>query len=328
MTTEQRDRPLIAPKLQETLDDLAKYRGRPLICIVGELNNHVADGLWVYYLGTLRNHKKLSVLIHSQGGDAKAAYRMISTLRRYAKDIEVLVPNEAKSAATLFCLGANTIYIGYRGELGPLDTQIRDRIDENYHSALESFKASEQLLEHAVLVLKRTIATTRPTLSRWQRQITSAIRIQARPFMQSIVSNLYKDFDADELGRNSRYLAEIEEYAIRAMSRGGYQDDKKAREVARRLVWEYPSHDFFIDLQEAQDIGLNAVSLAEPQEVHYALAEPDILKEMEVESVDELMEGSKGTFFGIGFPPVSDEQDDLDIDEPGTESTTTSACGL
>ncbi len=62
-----------------------------------------------------------------------------------------------------------------------------------------------------------------------------------------------------KLSEFGRYLAEIEQYAIRVMLRWGYNEDpSKISDIVHRLVWEYPSHEFVLDLAEAQAIGLNA----------------------------------------------------------------------
>ena len=330
--THQPARPKISDELQTWLDNLAKDRHRPVLCIVGEMNDKIADDVRLYYWSSLTKFDRLSVLLHSYGGYAKPAYRMIATLRRSAKDIEVLVPQEAKSAATLFCIGANKIYMGYRSELGPLDTQLRDR-SGNYQSALESFKASEQLLEHAILALKRIIQETAqsnqdPTpmwLRRQHVQRQNAQRRQTNSLMNSIVSNLYEEFDSNELGRHSRYLAEMEEYAVRAMHRSGNWKDGKEmgiRRAARKLVWEYPSHDFFIDLQEAKEIGLDAEFLDEVEWIKYDIRLAGILEDTEADDLGELMDGDVDTFFGIGFPDTETNQGEPDNNELGSEGNT------
>ena len=82
----------------------------------------------------------------------------------------------------------------------------------------------------------------------------------ATPLFSAIASPLYRQIDPNELGQASMYLSEIEEYAKRVMGRWGYSDmrEDEIYEIVRRLVWEYPSHDFVIDLQEASDIRLHA----------------------------------------------------------------------
>lgn len=110
--------------LQDNLNALATLRRRPVLLLNGEINADSAE-LLLDIAPKFEKHKQLSVLLNSPGGFIESAYKMILTLRRYVDDIEVMVPRWAKSAATFFCLGANTIYLGTDGELGPLDPQIR-----------------------------------------------------------------------------------------------------------------------------------------------------------------------------------------------------------
>lgn len=67
----------------------------------------------------------LDVFIHSPGGSAEAAEQIVLMLRsRFPKDIRFIVPNLAKSAATMMVLSGNTVVMDYRSELGPIDPQI------------------------------------------------------------------------------------------------------------------------------------------------------------------------------------------------------------
>lgn len=69
----------------------------------------------------------VDVLIHSTGGDALAAWKLMSILRERFDTVAVLVPYMAFSAATLFCLGADEIVIHPHASLGPIDPQITIR---------------------------------------------------------------------------------------------------------------------------------------------------------------------------------------------------------
>ena len=186
------------------------------------------------------------------------------------------------------------------------------------------------MLEHAILALKRIIQETAqissdPVPIRARRQEIQQRTVQRRQttsLMNSIVSNIYEEFDSNELGRHNRYLAEIEEYAVRAMRRSGNWKDKGERELrktARKLVWEYPSHDFFIDLQEAQDIGLNADFLNEVEWFKYDIMLPEILEATDADSVGELMNGEVDTFFGIGFPDTQTQRGESDSNQLDSE---------
>jgi len=69
----------------------------------------------------------IDLIIHSPGGDGNTAEKIVDMCRSYLPtkgQFNVIVPNKAKSAATLIALGSNKIIMGYSSELGPIDAQI------------------------------------------------------------------------------------------------------------------------------------------------------------------------------------------------------------
>ena len=245
-------------RLREALDKLVKLRGRPVLWINGVIDDD-AYGELSGLAQNLEGYNELSVILQSPGGYSATSYKMISLLRRHAGDIEVIAPGWAKSAATLFCLGADTIHMGPEGELEPLDPQMHDRAGSARPvSALESFKALEQLLEHSLKSFEAVVQM----LQRLNMDVPQAID-HAKPLFAAIASPLYQQIDPRELGEAGRHLAESEYYAVRLMARWGYQDKGLGEilDMAFRLVRSYPSHRIVIDLAEAQGIGLNATEL-------------------------------------------------------------------
>lgn len=69
--------------------------------------------------------KPLHVLLASPGGDGETAIRMVRSMQTRCSQLTVLVPDMAKSAATLLCLGADKIMMGPAGDLGPVDPQFQ-----------------------------------------------------------------------------------------------------------------------------------------------------------------------------------------------------------
>ena len=90
--------------------------------------------------------------------------------------------------------------------------------------------------------------------------------------------------EADETAERPGDVAE--EYGERIMSRYGYSgaSKKKIKDIVNKLVWEYPSHTFVIDLEEAQSLGLNV----------------EMLDETRSDLCSELLSSVKGCF---GFVP-------------------------
>jgi len=68
--------------------------------------------------------QSLDVLVHSPGGLAEAAESIVKILRHKFTDIRFIVPNVAKSAATMLILSANQIVMDTQSELGPTDPQF------------------------------------------------------------------------------------------------------------------------------------------------------------------------------------------------------------
>ena len=248
-----------AASLSELMQKLANKRGRPVLLI-----NHDMDWDCVEKIrdiaDELGNASNLTVLLKSPGGDIGCAYRMLLALRDRVNDMEVLVPGWAKSAATFFCLGADSIHMGRDGELGPLDIQIVDRSSGRVirTSALETFKTLEGLLDYSVDSLNVIVQFLRLM----PMDVPHALD-NARQLFPAIASPLYGQIDTRELGEMGRYMSISEEYSMRVMRRWAYSDLSHADryDMARRLIWSYPNHGFVIDLIEAQEIGLKAERL-------------------------------------------------------------------
>ncbi len=66
----------------------------------------------------------LHLMLASPGGDGEAAVRLARAIQARCREFTVIVPNQAKSAATLLALGAHHIMMAPHSDLGPVDAQI------------------------------------------------------------------------------------------------------------------------------------------------------------------------------------------------------------
>lgn len=66
----------------------------------------------------------LHLIISSPGGDGEAAVRLVRSMQSRCRELTVIIPNQAKSAATLLALGAHHILMAPFSDLGPVDAQI------------------------------------------------------------------------------------------------------------------------------------------------------------------------------------------------------------
>lgn len=209
-----------------------------------------------------RNIDKLEILLHSGGGHAEYAYQMAKLFRRHCKQLNIIVPIGAKSAATLICLAADTIYMGERSELGPLDVQITDPLEKGLDSfsPIDEFKSMEFLREYAIEMLEYYAIAL---VERAGMSVKDAYH-DAMPTVATTMSTLYAKIDPSKIGSYRRSLAVAQEYAKRLLTaRRGVANAEK---LAEKLVWKYPSHDFIIDRAEAKEIGLPVVNLEARQD--------------------------------------------------------------
>ena len=66
----------------------------------------------------------LHVMLATPGGDGETAIRLVRQAQSRCKELTVIVPDRAKSAGTLFVLGAHRILMGPTSDLGPVDPQF------------------------------------------------------------------------------------------------------------------------------------------------------------------------------------------------------------
>jgi hypothetical protein len=69
--------------------------------------------------------RDLHLLLDSPGGDGETAVRLVRAAQARCSELTVLVPNQAKSAGTLFVMGAHHILMGPTSDLGPVDPQFQ-----------------------------------------------------------------------------------------------------------------------------------------------------------------------------------------------------------
>lgn len=123
---------IIRRKLIEEIQNKTK---RKLVTYVANFGspagNIIHDDVLLLYdvLKSIEFPKELDILIHSPGGIVEAAEKFVSLLREHVTSFRVIIPDMAKSAATLISLSSDEILMSSIGELGPIDPQINIGVD-------------------------------------------------------------------------------------------------------------------------------------------------------------------------------------------------------
>ncbi len=87
----------------------------------------------------------LHLMLVSPGGDGEVAVRLVRSAQARCRRLTVIVPDFAKSAATLLALGAHEILMGPTSDLGPVDPQFE--IGDELVSAKDIIAAVERALD-------------------------------------------------------------------------------------------------------------------------------------------------------------------------------------
>lgn len=211
-----------------------------------------------------RDQVEVDVWLESSGGSADVAFKLALILRHAASTIRVVVPDYAKSAATLLALAGHEIYMAPGADLGPLDMQLYDEGNLlQYTSALNIAKAADDLAHDAVLLTivggAQFLRSTR--LSRVQT-MTAMLKFAAE-FYAPLVSQLDPKvvYDAKQALRSAKNYAKdllTETCGV------------PAERIASRLVENYPTHGFVISYHEAQRLGLPVRPISDYDLLEYA----------------------------------------------------------
>lgn len=97
---------------------------------------------------------RIDLFLYSRGGAIEVPWRIISMLREFGEEINVLVPYKAHSAATLIALGADHIVMGKKGELGPIDP-IFTRTERGERSVVQEQLSVEDVMSYIAFIKER-----------------------------------------------------------------------------------------------------------------------------------------------------------------------------
>lgn len=70
--------------------------------------------------------KHLIVFLNTPGGSVETVEKLVDIIRFHYKEISFVVPDEAMSAGTIFCMSGDRIYMDYTSSLGPIDPQVHN----------------------------------------------------------------------------------------------------------------------------------------------------------------------------------------------------------
>lgn len=196
-------------------------------------------------LHPLDSSNPLHLLLASPGGDGETAIRIVRSLQARCAELTVLLPDMAKSAATILCLGADRIVFGPGGDLGPVDPQMR------YPNG--TLASAKELVEAVDEAEKRITANpeTYPLFANLLAEVTMIMVEQAR-YALARSGALVKEGLAAATGRTAEHVEDL------------------ATALQQPLIDEPTSHSAVISCEAATSFGLPALP-ADPDSDEWAI---------------------------------------------------------
>lgn len=238
------------------VEEISLMRDRPLLTILTG-QHEISEALLeeIYIRVPFRRFGELDVLLDAPGGDAHAAFGTIELLQRQARQVVVLVPRRAASAASILAMGATMVELGPIGALGPVDPQVG--LD------LRWGRSGSSLTELAV---GKELARTAEAMARLLDEVdlaSSSADQLFEEFATTIASSIAGQVSLADQARCEQLIEATEHLVVRVLRHSGRTGDR-AQAIARTMVRSFTDHQHRIGLTEAKAIDLPVMGMDEP----------------------------------------------------------------
>jgi hypothetical protein len=186
-------------------------------------------------IDAITDTSSVDVLIHSNGGDALAAWKLMSVLRERFDQVSVLVPFMAFSAATIFALGADEIVMHPHASLGPIDPQMTIALPEG---SRREFSYED--------------------VGAFLRFLAEDVRITEQVHVSAIVDRLFSAVDPLNVGaaRRASELSSSVGERLLLMHMKSVEDRARAKQIAEDLNKSFFAHGDAVSKSRAQALKL------------------------------------------------------------------------
>ena len=191
------------------------------------------------------------LMINSPGGDGNAAEKLLTMCReRFTKTFNVIVPDYAKSAATMVALGSDKILMGYLSELGPIDPQIRIAPFPGRTIPARSFLDGLEMIRKKIREKGDPVQMYFPMLSQIRSETLARCQSAiegSRGFAEKWLKKFMLKNNAEQAVKVARWLSEGKKYK----SHGKVIDFEEAKDVLKLNVEKIdPNSDLWNDIWE------------------------------------------------------------------------------
>jgi len=271
------------------------YNADIIVCSAAIDNDAFSEITASIYKQKSRNEKDKALLIlTTTGGSANSAYKIARLFQSEYKEFIVYCPRYCKSAGTLIALGAHRLIMDSFSELGPLDVQLYDKDEIGARkSGLLMRSAFESLTREVFQLLSKTMLGIKGASGNLVTfKLASDIASQ---LTAELLGPVFGQLNPDVIGSDYRDLCIGKEYGDRLAKHSKNPKD----DTVRRLVEDYPSHDFIIDSYEVKSLFKN---VEEPHETLYHF----------VKYIAQFVYSQTGVISFLTPSQIHDKEDEID----------------
>ena len=235
-----------AEKATRLAGEVGDLNDADVIFFSGTIDSDSADDL-IKVVKRAERKTNVILMLTTRGGYPDAAYRIARCLQKYYSKLILYIYGRCKSAGTLVSIVADEIILSDYGEFGPLDIQLdkKDELFEN-SSGLDITQALSSLNVRTLEFFRKVLLDLRQG-SRGQISTKLASQI-ATNLAVGAYSKIFEQIDPSQLGSIERAINIALDYGKRLKSSNVKEG------TLDRLVTEYSSHSFVIDINEAKDL--------------------------------------------------------------------------
>ena len=205
------------------------------------------------HLESIGEVESISLFLYSRGGDTNVPWRLVSLIREYCEQFNVIVPFRAHSAATLLSLGADNIYMSKMAELSSIDPSVAN-----------TFNPPDPANPAARVAISVEDVNAYKDLARRFGIGEDKAELNAQVFLA-----LASKIDPLALGNVERSYNQIRKLAEDLLHMHMESDDKNQKcivSIVDTLTQRLYSHQHLINRKEAKRIGLKVEAVDKPLE--------------------------------------------------------------
>ncbi|OYX14416.1 MAG: hypothetical protein B7Z15_04040 [Rhizobiales bacterium 32-66-8] len=198
-----------------------------------------AINLFVEILDEIGPTNKISLILHTNGGNTSTAWQLVNLIQSFCEDFEVLIPLRAMSSGTLISLGANRLVMTKQAALGPIDPSLNHPLNPGVQvgAQLQRVPVSVEAVRGYLDAAKGELGVTDPNV------------------LANILMDLSNKIHPLVLGEIFRSRAQIR-YLADKLIRRQVADEDRIKKIIDFLCADSGSHDYTINRREAVAMGL------------------------------------------------------------------------